>query len=108
MSTFTDAFLINRRLAKRLQTDQLWVVVKLDTESRELFSLDYQNAFAEPERSIYRPVSEPHVKGVLELFLSKFDRAVLQKTEATTMDQLLYDTREFLDILRNAEGRVFL
>lgn len=102
---FTDGFLIKPRLAKRLEMTPLWVVFRIDVDTGELLSLDYQNAFVE-QRQAYS--ARPGIKGKIEFFLGKLDRAVLMKTEATTMDQLLYDTREFLDILRNAEGRVIL
>ncbi|WFP51412.1 hypothetical protein PL263_05125 [Methylomonas sp. EFPC3] len=108
MSTFTDAFLVNRRLAIQLGESMVWAVVRMDIDSRELLSLDYQSEFHEQQRTAYQPVSKPHVKGAIELFLGKLDRAVLMKTEAKNLDQLRYDTREFLDILRNADGKVVL
>lgn len=102
---FTDGFLIKPRLAKQLDITRLWVVLRMDVNTGELLSLDYQNEFAE-QRPAYSV--RPGIKGKLEIFLGKLDRAVLTKTTATTIDNLLCDTHEFLILNRDAEGRVLL
>lgn len=104
-NTITDAFRVKPSLEHQLATNCLWVVVTMDVDNNKLVALDFQNAFAECLRSA---PNKPSHKGKIERFMGKLDREFLMTTQVTNLIDFRHDVDNYIDTLRDDEGRVFL
>jgi len=101
----TDAVLVANWLVQQIGAKELCIVATMDVDTGELLSLDYQNCFPDSHRTINM---SPRSKNKLERFFDRLNREFLCQCGAQSLAAFYHDADNYIDTLRDAEGRVFL
>ncbi|MDT4329780.1 hypothetical protein RPD76_07650 [Methylomonas sp. MV1] len=104
-STFHGAYRAKQKLERQLHVPQLWLVIAVDIVTGELTTLDYR----ESEQGLEASGSAwKSIKSRVENFIAKLDRELLTVTGAESLADFYHEADNYIDTLRDAEGRVFL
>lgn len=99
-----DELKVSERLAMQLQINELYIVITVNTINHELLALEYETlSCCIDERLVRADVADR-----VDNFFENMERSFLVKTNALCLSDFLRDADNYIDTLRDEEGRVFL